>query len=273
MKIRGLHLPKNYRETLDRFVAACQDDPRIVAAFIGGSYAAGQADAYSDLDLYFITTDAAYTDFLSEREIFIQRLGQPLFLEDFGLPNGYLAIFDNGAEADVFFGREGQYKDIYGGPIRVLVDKNGLLDGQTFPPHRVDPAKQGQLLRQQIDWFWHDLSHYIKAMGRGQLWFAYGELEVLRRICANLAHLRHDFTSLSAGDEPYFKVEQYLPVGQLEPLAETICPLEYGAMLQAGWGIFNYYQSVAPDLARQHGIPYPAQLEQIMRRRLEALDR
>ena len=76
--------PHNHQVVIDRFVAACQADERVVAAFLGGSYARGTADAYSDVDLGLITTDAAYETFLTGREAFIRRLGEPVFLEDFG---------------------------------------------------------------------------------------------------------------------------------------------------------------------------------------------
>jgi predicted nucleotidyltransferase len=36
----------------------------VAAAFLGGSYARGTADAYSDLDLGLIITDAAHADLL-----------------------------------------------------------------------------------------------------------------------------------------------------------------------------------------------------------------
>ena len=55
----------------------------MVAAFLGGSHATGRADAYSDLDLYLITTDAAYDEFFAGREEFVRRLGRPVFLEVF----------------------------------------------------------------------------------------------------------------------------------------------------------------------------------------------
>ncbi|HEX6383969.1 MAG TPA: nucleotidyltransferase domain-containing protein [Anaerolineae bacterium] len=54
MKIRD-----NHQIVIDRFVASCRADERVVAAFLGGSYARGAADEYSDLDLYLITTDRA----------------------------------------------------------------------------------------------------------------------------------------------------------------------------------------------------------------------
>jgi predicted nucleotidyltransferase len=271
MDTHDIYLPDNHREVLSRFIAACQADERIVAAFLGGSYAKGTADKFSDLDLLVITTDEAYNDFLAERENFIRLLGEPLFLEDFGLEQAYLIIFSNGSETEVWFGRETNFKDIHEGPYSGLVDKKGILAGEFFPMHVADQAKQIKFLSQQINWFWHDLSHFIKAMGRNQLWFAYGELEVLRQMCVNLARLRYNFSDAYMG-EPYFKVEDILPIEQLSPLQKTCCALDYEAMLQAAQVIFRFYQSVAPALAKAHGMNYPVDLEQMMMNRLGELD-
>jgi predicted nucleotidyltransferase len=60
-----MQLPNNYQAIVDQFVAACQADERIVAAFLGGSYAEDKADKYSDLDLFFMTTDKSYEIFLA----------------------------------------------------------------------------------------------------------------------------------------------------------------------------------------------------------------
>ena len=53
-----IELPHGHRVVLDRFVAACRADERVVAAFLSGSYAGGAADEYSDLDLGVIITAA-----------------------------------------------------------------------------------------------------------------------------------------------------------------------------------------------------------------------
>jgi hypothetical protein len=105
-------------------------------------------------------------------------------------------------------------------------------------------------------------------MGRGQLWWAYGQLEALRRYCVNLARLRHDFLAVADG---YDKVEQAIPVEQLSSLQATYCPLEPEAMLQAGRVIVRFYQELVPRLARTHGITYPAALARVMSDRLEQL--
>ncbi|MDX1523316.1 MAG: aminoglycoside 6-adenylyltransferase, partial [Anaerolineae bacterium] len=207
MDSQETRLPHNHQTIANRFVAACQADARVVAAFLGGSYAGGAADAYSDLDLYLITTDAAYEGFLAGRETFIRRLGEPLFLEDFGTPYGLFYIFADGTEGELWIGHESHFKHIHGGPYRTLLDKMGFLEGVVFPAHVADPADQVERLRQLIMVFWHDLSHFIKALGRGQLWFAHGQLEVLRHICVNLARLRHNFSDAGVGEEPYFKIE------------------------------------------------------------------
>ena len=83
MEAQELQLPQNHQIVMNRFIAACQADERIVAAFLGGSYARDANDAYSDLDLYLITANESYEDFFAARKAFIHQLGEPVFLEDF----------------------------------------------------------------------------------------------------------------------------------------------------------------------------------------------
>ena len=47
-------LPPNYQAALNRFVAACRADARVVAAFLGGSHARGTARPDSDLDVVIL---------------------------------------------------------------------------------------------------------------------------------------------------------------------------------------------------------------------------
>jgi len=73
-------IEQNLQAVINRFVVACQADDRVVAAFLGGSYA---RDA----------TDEVYDDFFADREAFIRLLGEPTFLEvfsDYGFDIGTL---------------------------------------------------------------------------------------------------------------------------------------------------------------------------------------
>jgi predicted nucleotidyltransferase len=271
MDVQGIQQPQNHQVVMNRFVAACQADERVVAAFLGGSYARGTTDEYSDLDFYLITTDEAYDDFFAGREAFLRLLGEPVFLEDFhdyGFDMVFF-IFSDGTEGELDLGRESHFHHIHGGPYRVLLDKKRILAGAVFPWHEPAQAEQIERLRSLIYWFWHDLSHhFITSMARGQIWSAYSALEQLRLICVNLARLRQNFEAESEG---YEKVEQAIPVEQLSPLQATFCPLEQGAMLQAALVIVRFYQDLAPLLAETHGIPYPADLDRVIYGRLEQL--
>jgi len=263
--------PEHHQLVLNRFVAAGLADERVVAAFLGGSYAKRTADAYSDLDFGLIIADESYGDFLASREAFLRRLGEPVFLENYhgGGADFVFFIFADGTEGELALGCESRFTHIHVGPYKVLLDKKGCLSGAVFSGHVPAEAEQIETLRGLINWFWHNLlHHFITPMARGQFWSAYGALEDLRLTCVNLARLRENFQAEAEG---YEKVEQALPVEQLAALQATFCPMERGAMLQAALVTVRFYQELASPLAQAHGILYPAHLARVMSERLEQL--
>lgn len=259
------------QQVIDRFVAGCRADARVVAAFLSGSLASGAADEHSDLDLGLIATDAAYDDVLAGREALVRRLGEPLLLETFGPTGPLFFILSDGTEGELAVGRESVFGHVAAGPHRVLLDRTGILDGVAFAGEHPNPDEQRETLRRLVMWFWHDLSHFITAMARDQRWWAYGELEVLRRSCAGLLRLRHASADADAGDEPYYKVDEALGAAQLAPLHGTLCTEEPADMLRAAGAIVLFYRSLAQPLAESRGVGYPHALERLLLDRLAAL--
>jgi predicted nucleotidyltransferase len=271
MDEQELHQPLHHQIITTRFISACKADERVVAAFIGGSYARGTTDVYSDLDYGLIVTDEVYEDFLAGRETFMRLLGGPVFLENYHGDSAdvIFSIFSDGTEVELALGRESHFDHIQMGPFRVLLDKKGILEGAVFSGYEPTQAEQIETLRRSINWFWHDLSHhFITPIARGQLWSAYGGLDDLRLTCVNLARLQQNF---SAKPEGYEKVEHALPIEQLAPLQATFCPMERGAMLRAALVIVRFYQELAPPLAHTQGFSYPVDLARVMTGRLELL--
>jgi hypothetical protein len=256
-------------EALGRFMAACREDTRIVAAFLGGSHAAGTADEYSDLDLYLIVGDKDYDTFFAERRTFMGHLGEPVFFEDFSDFGFDMVVFilSGGAEGELTLGRASGFDHIHGGSFEVLVDKEGILDRKVFPLHQPTQVEQRRTLRWIIYWFWRDLSVFDRAMVRGRLWTAHGLLEGLRLKCVNLARLKHEF--FSVGMVGYERLEQAADARDLEALRATLCPLEREAMLEAVGCLVGYYLRTAPPLAAEHGIAYPADLEAVVMDKLQ----
>lgn len=261
----------HHRQIVERFLSACREDERIVAAVLYGSYAKGTADAHSDLDLGLVTTEDTYADVVAARQEFARTLDEPLLLEDFDLAGILFAIFRNGTEAEIYFSSESDLAARLDRPFVPLLDKKGILARDVSPHDKPEYAGAPEKLRRQIYWFWHDMGHFLTAMGRRQLWWAYGQLEVLRRYCVNLARLEQDIRDSEAGDEPYWKIDQAIPTGRLAPLTATFCPLERTAIVRAGAVVLEFYRALAIPLAREYKISYPGELDRRMSERLAKL--
>jgi hypothetical protein len=85
----------------------------------------------------------------------------------------------------------------------------------------------------------------------------------------NLARLRNNFADADAGNEPYFKLDNAVPVEQLSPLKPTFCPMARTELLASSLALIRFYQELAIPLAQAHGIMYPDALERVMLRRLD----
>lgn len=269
--MQDVQLSGKHQKMLDCFLLACQADDRISAAFLIGSNAKGKADEHSDLDLCIAVTDEAYEDFVATRDAFVRRLGEPAFAEDFGNPNILFLIFPDGSEVEINYARATDIAGIFDSQYKVLIDKINLAEHLALRPREFDQARQTEKLRQLIQWFWHDFSHFTTALARNQLWWAQGQLDILRAICVGLARLTNDFSDPDVNEEVYFKIENAMPVEQLSSIQNTFVPMERSAMLQAAFAILDFYRDLATALAGAHGIAYPEALEQVMVERLRKI--
>lgn len=256
------------RDVIDRFVAACGADDRIVAAFLHGSRARDAADEFSDVDLAAIATDEARDDVWADRVELINRLGRPLFVEDFGSDDTCFFILDDGTEGELSIGREGALQRLHVGPFRPLLDESGILADVTFPPHPLDEEAQREAVRRLLFWFWHELQHLTTALGRGQLWWAMGQLESIRGMCVSLARAGR---GQPVEDEPYWKLDLEQAVEDLGELRSTFVPMEREAMLRAAGEIVAFFHQRAPRVGRDLGVEYPGALAGLLTDRFEAL--
>ncbi|HMD81926.1 MAG TPA: aminoglycoside 6-adenylyltransferase, partial [Anaerolineales bacterium] len=177
----------------------------------------------------------------------------------------------DGSEVEISFGRENQLSYILNEPHKILLDKKNITAGVTPVEREVNVEEQTEKLRRLIYWFWHDLSHFITALARRQLWWAQGQLNALRRYCINLTRLENNFSDQEIGEEGYFKVEKAIPVERLAALKTTYPPMEENAMLESALVLVRFFRELAVDLASTHGIIYPERLDKVMVERLETL--
>jgi len=126
------------RQAVERFRFACEREPLVAAAFLGGSHAAGTARPDSDIDLYVVAREADYEALWAKRTDFVRSWGEPVSLEDVRNFEGLgfdMVLFElaDGVKGELAFGAERNLLSIHGGPYEPLVDRVGLLDGVVFP--------------------------------------------------------------------------------------------------------------------------------------------
>jgi len=126
------------RAAIERFREVCEREPLIVAAFLGGSFAAGRATDSSDVDVYVVSREEDYPAPWARRQELLRTWGEPVELQDVldfeGLGfDMVLFELDDGVEGEIAFGHTGNFRSLHGGPYDVLVDRIGLLDGVVFP--------------------------------------------------------------------------------------------------------------------------------------------
>jgi hypothetical protein len=253
----------NRHQTIKRFQVACQQDDRFLAAFVGGSFASGAVDEFSDLDLYAIIASEAYDQFLVDHREFFEGFSEPVFLEHFdgfGF-DMYVFILADGTQGELALAEPEQFTHIHGGPYKVLVDKPGLLEDVDFPWQKPTSSQQLDQLRKHLDWFWRDLSLFSVAMGRGRHWTAFGYLQSMRLRCIHLLRIDKDFSSWSNG---YEKVEAAVGKQALQQLLKTLAKLETKQMLSAVETLVALYRRVALRLTEQYSIPYPHAAERVV---------
>jgi Streptomycin adenylyltransferase len=254
---------------IERLIETWRKDDRIVAAFLGGSRARGQADEHSDIDVSVIVADDAYAGFISRKDRFVRELGEPLFLEDFGNEDVAFVILADGTELELLFFRQSQLHTIRSGPHVVLLDERGILAGMEFPLPELDRETQVEELRNVLFWFWHDVGHFTTALGRGQLWWAAGQLEQLRHYCVTLARIEQ---GVAVEDEPYWKLDVEISTRSLDDLRATFVPIERDAMLRAGRSVVASFRDRAPLVARMHALEYPIELDRLISGHLDRVE-
>ncbi|HEX6475066.1 MAG TPA: aminoglycoside 6-adenylyltransferase, partial [Candidatus Limnocylindria bacterium] len=193
-----------YEQLLERMTTVAADDPRIVGLVLYGSRAAGTADAYSDMDVGVISTDAAVEEVIRDRAALIGRVGEPLFLEDFGEPANAHVILADGVAFEFIVRAIGKVVD--DGPHRIVLDKNGHL--AVALARKAEPdvvASSDEEVRKLIHYFWHEVEHVVTALGRQQLTWAHGGLEEMRGICLRLGRINAG--AEPEDEEPYWKVD------------------------------------------------------------------
>ena len=259
--------PAEIRVAVESFRRAVAADPRVAAAFIGGSYATSSWDEYSDLDLYVIADDPHYLGVFADRLSFLEAMGTIVLAEDFDGFGFDMVVFmlAAGIEGELGLARRSSFAHIHGGAYSVLEDPDRLLDGVTFPLRCPTPEQRSRSLERTLAWFWRQLSLFATAMARGRAWSAFGYLEQARREALDLVWWMDAPDSWPGG---YEKLEVYPGIERLEHIAATLCGLDLADQRAAAETLAEFTAHHGRSACAAAGCRYPDLLEATVRTRL-----
>jgi hypothetical protein len=242
----------DWRDATRRFTAACARDAAVVAAYLGGSHAAGTADDVSDLDLYLVTTEREYESFFERHEDFMRLWCEPLSLEAIRNFEGLgfdmlLFVCRDGVWGEVATAHTGNFRAAHGGPYEVLLDETGLLVGAEFPLWVPGEDDRREAARHAVTRFWHDALQLDVLLVRGREVAAAAKLAQLRAHVATLGDV--------VGDDG-------------TALAATTRTSDRAAMRDAAVELVALHADLGARAARAVGIAYPDELPGLVTGRL-----
>lgn len=178
MQSRGLEPQREAVERARRVVAA---DERIMAAWVVGSLATGEADAYSDVDLQCLIVDESADWYRQHwRELVTKIVGSLVLAESLpGLIGGYTMTPD-WLHVDLVLHRQSDLDPKRLTGIMPLYDRTGDL----LPTHTVPVTRRGEpyFPDHDVKLFLYYLGNLPVGMGRGELVHLHGGTVTWREV-------------------------------------------------------------------------------------------
>jgi predicted nucleotidyltransferase len=115
---------------IDEATRLLEADPRIEAAWLEGSIAAGHSDAWSDVDLNVAVRDGDFEGVVAERHEFLGGLGRVLGYYEGGMPDGFLvaANLEGLRRIDLVLFRSSDAGRRPRPDVRALFDRAGVIE-------------------------------------------------------------------------------------------------------------------------------------------------
>jgi len=147
--------------------AAAQTDPRVRAAWLGGSFGKDIADRWSDVDAHLLVDPARIDDFRAGVRPWMESLA-PLVLYRLMFGGEMVnAMTDEGLRVDVWL-HAGKSAEVVEGQTRVLFAEEGALVWKPNPGTVLTPAQAAAELERAIPEFWRCIAMLPVALGRDE---------------------------------------------------------------------------------------------------------
>jgi len=258
----GSQAPRGHRELVERAVARVRDDARVVGLVLGGSLARGEADPYSDVDLYVVVRDEAFGEVLAKRRAVAEAVGSPLFAFDVDpVPGGStdrIVVYEGPdgfpVKLDLMYLKE---SDLVPAPkwrgCAVLEDEGGRLgDVVARSEGLAPPPPSPEALRELNQKFWVWCWYVFGKIVRGELWEALDGLHNIR----SLAIVPLLDWAAERSHEGYRRLEGKLDPETVSRLKGTLSSLEPDALHAALRAEVGLFRDLRAEVFGRHGLAF-----------------
>ena len=181
-------------ELLERLVLALQNDQRVKAAWLTGSFGRGEADDWSDLDIQVVVGDEHFEQIVAQPSQLFELAGEPLLV--FGisgpsdsLPGGrfWLVMYAGAIEIDWNIGPSSKAERAEAAVV--LFDRIGVPVAPF--PSPISLEERRTLAERTLLFFWAMAPIAIKYAGRGHTRLAVKQANLLRDAYVSLWRVVH----------------------------------------------------------------------------------
>ncbi|MGH9172849.1 MAG: nucleotidyltransferase domain-containing protein [Vicinamibacterales bacterium] len=208
---------------LQRIVAVLRDDPRIVAAWPQGSFAAGTADEWSDLDLHVVVRDEEFERVVAQRMDRYRQVGEPSLAQQIIQQRTsffVLLLYPGGIEVDwsLWSLKVARRPAL----SRLLFDTIGVPVEPLLP---IPPDERATCALRWLELFWAMAAVGFKNAGRGHTHWAADSLDLMNQAFDDLWRL----VNRPDGPDPSTLAVRHRPrepelKARIPPLPATIDP-------------------------------------------------
>jgi hypothetical protein len=152
---------------IDRATEVLSADDRVLAAWLVGGFAIGEADAFSDVDLQCTIRDDAVEDLQTTWLDLAQRIAPVVHAGPFGGVIGGVCITPDWMHFDIVFNAQSALDPNTVSGMKRLFDKIGLLPDQDVP--RPDRQVEAFYPAAAVDMFLYMLGNMVSVVGRDEV--------------------------------------------------------------------------------------------------------
>jgi hypothetical protein len=261
------HFAQMHAAFITAVAGLTERDPRVASLFLAGSYGAGCADAFSDVDFVAVAAHddhaqvaALWRDVVHQVEPVVfwsERRGQGILLN---------AVTESWLRCDVVIVAPGDFGRRSKAGVKVLFDRAGLYAGlpDVLPPATPNPERVAGIINE-----------FIRVMGLLPVGLGRGEYVLLVKGAALLRDLLCDLM-LEACPLPdrggALHLSRLLTPDQMAVLRGLPYPgPERDALIAAHTATAAVFLPIARDMASRLGVTWPGAFEAAMWRRMECL--